>query len=267
MTISFLQIVLIGLWGMIAGMGAILDESQTHRPLISATVVGIILGIPVEGLMIGGTLELIALAWSNIGAAIAPDTAIASIVAVILAYTAGGNLSPVEAATLGIPVASAGLVLAIFARTITVAFQHMADRAGERGDLSALNWIHLGALIVQALRVAIPVLIVAMIASASVVQGWLNSIPEVVTDGLAIAGGMMSVIGYAMVVNMMKAKHTMPFFFLGFVVASFTSYNLIALGIIGLVMALVYLQLSPKFNKSSQVVMVNASDDLDNELD
>lgn len=266
MAISFLQIVLIGLWGMVAGMGAILDETQTHRPLISATMIGIILGIPVEGIIIGGTLELIALAWSNIGAAIAPDTAIASIVAVILAKVSG-DMDPLTVISIAIPVATVGMVLAIFARTITVAFQHMADRAGERGDLDALNWIHLGALLVQALRVAIPVIFVAIIANASVVQDALQAIPKVITDGLSIAGGMMAVIGYAMVINMMKARHTMPFLFLGFVVATFTSYNLIALGIIGVVIALVYLQLSPKFNKSSQVVVASASDDLDNELD
>ena len=43
----------------------------------------------------------------------------------------------------------------------------------------------------------------------------LNAIPEVVTRGLQIAGGFIVVVGYAMVINMMRAGALMPFFFLG----------------------------------------------------
>ena len=46
----------------IAGMGSVLDEFQTHRPLIVCTVIGLILGDLKTGIMLGGTLELIALA-------------------------------------------------------------------------------------------------------------------------------------------------------------------------------------------------------------
>ncbi len=58
----------------------------------------------------------------------------------------------------------------------------------------------------------------------------LDSIPQVVTDGLNIAG-MIVVVGYAMVINMMRAGYLMPFFYLGFVTAAFTDFNLVALGL------------------------------------
>lgn len=48
---------------------------------------------------------------------------------------------------------------------------------------------------------------------------------EVVTNGLNIAGGMIVVVGYAMVINMMRAGYLMPFFYLGFVTAAFTNFN------------------------------------------
>lgn len=51
----------------------------------------------------------------------------------------------------------------------------------------------------------------------------------------------------------------MPFFFLGFVVASFTSFNLVALGVLGTVAAIVYIQLSPKYHAAA----ANDIDDLD----
>ena len=79
MGISTVQIVLLVIFGCIAGMGSVLDSFQTHRPLIACTVVGLILGDVKTGILLGGTLEMIALGWMNIGAAIAPDAALASV--------------------------------------------------------------------------------------------------------------------------------------------------------------------------------------------
>ena len=75
------------------------------------------------------------------------------------------------------------------------------------------------------MRIAIPAVIVAISVGTSEVQGLLNAIPEVVTGGLNIAGGMIVVVGYAMVINMMRAGYLMPFFYLGFVTAAFTNFN------------------------------------------
>lgn len=115
-------------------------------------------------------------------------------------------------------------------RTITVAFQHAADKAAENGNLTALSWLHVSSLFLQAMRIAIPAVIVAISVGTSEVQGLLNAIPEVVTSGLNIAGGMIVVVGYAMVINMMRAGYLMPFFYLGFVTAAFTNFNLVAPG-------------------------------------
>jgi PTS system sorbose-specific IIC component len=59
MEISTLQIIAIFIFSCIAGMGSVLDEFQTH-PLIACTVIGLILGDLKTGIMLGGTLELIA---------------------------------------------------------------------------------------------------------------------------------------------------------------------------------------------------------------
>ncbi|NHB91314.1 PTS mannose/fructose/sorbose transporter subunit IIC [Photorhabdus cinerea] len=267
MEITVVQISLIFIVACIAGMDSILDEFQFHRPLVACTLIGIILGDMTTGVIIGGTLEMIALGWMNIGAAIAPDAALASIISTILVIAGGRDIG--EGIALAIPLAAAGQVLTIIVRTITVAFQHAADNAAERGNLRAISLIHLSALLLQAMRIAIPALIVALSVGTNEVQQLLASIPEVVTNGLNIAGGMIVVVGYAMVINMMRAGYLMPFFYLGFVTAAFTDFNLVALGIIGIVMAVLYIQLSPKYNKSQVVTAApgHTNNDLDNELD
>lgn len=135
-------------------------------------------------------------------------------------------------------------------------------------NLTAISWIHVSSLFLQAMRVAIPAVIVALSVGTSEVQNMLNAIPEVVTNGLNIAGGMIVVVGYAMVINMMRAGYLMPFFYLGFVTAAFTNFNLVALGVIGTVMAVLYIQLSPKYNRvAGAPAQAAGNNDLDNELD
>ena len=235
--------------GLICGMGSVLDERQTHRPLVACTLIGLALGDLKTGVMVGGTLELVALGWMNVGAAMAPDAALASVIAAILVIKGGQPAQ--ESIAIAIPVAVAGQMLTIFVRTIAVFFQHQADKFAKEANFRGVELCHFSALLLQGLRVAIPAAIVVATASAENVQAFLGKIPVEVAEGLRIAGNVVVVVGYAMVINMMSARALMPFFFLGFVVAVFSGYNLIGLGIIGAVLAIVYIQLSPRFNKSA----------------
>ena len=160
--------------------------------------------------------------------------------------------------------------------------------------------MHFTALGLQGLRVAIPTAAVAALASGDTVKNALEMIPKVITDGLNIAGGFIVVVGYAMVINMMKARKLMPFFFLGFIFATFaTTYGgkatigdhskgiakwvidlapngatLVALGILGACLAVIYVQLNPEFHDSvrlpaaaSPAASGGSSSDLDDDLD
>lgn len=272
MELSGVQLIAIFIVSAIAGMGSVLDEFQTHRPLIACTLVGAILGDMTTGIIIGGTLEMIALGWMNIGAAMAPDAALASVISTILVIA--GHQSIGAGIAIAMPLAAAGQVLTIICRTITVFFQHKADGFAQEGNLRGIDICHLGALLLQALRVAVPSLLVAMYIGTDAVQGLLNAIPPVITGGLQVAGGFIVVVGYAMVINMMNAGYLMPFFFLGFVTAAFTEFNLVAFGVIGLVCAIVYIQLSPKYHQVAAPAAISAGsaksdvdDDLDDELD
>ncbi len=248
MEISTLQIIAIFLFSCIAGMGSVLDEFQTHRPLIACTVIGLILGDLKTGIILGGTLGLIALGWMNVGAAQSPDSALASIISAILVIV--GQQSITTGIAIALPVAAAGQVLTVFARTITVVFQHAADKAAEEARFRTIDILHVSALGVQALRVAIPALIVSLFVSADMVSNMLNAIPEFVTRGLQIAGGFIVVVGYAMVLRMMGVKYLMPFFFLGFLAGGYFDLSLLAFGGVGVIMALVYIQLNPQWRKA-----------------
>ncbi|MDR4204791.1 PTS mannose/fructose/sorbose transporter subunit IIC, partial [Bacillus subtilis subsp. spizizenii ATCC 6633 = JCM 2499] len=95
-----------------------------------------------------------------------------------------------------VALAAAGQALTIFVRTITVFFIHRADRYAKEGNIKGIEIMHITAMVFQALRVMIPTLIVALI-SVSAVQAFLGNIPDVITKGLQIGGGIVVVVGYA----------------------------------------------------------------------
>lgn len=222
-----IQIILLLVIAAITGMGSVLDEGQTHRPLVACTLVGWVLGDMTTGIILGGTLEMMALGWMNVGLAMAPDTAIASVISTILVINTNQGIG--EGIAIAVALAAAGQALTIFVRTMTVFLIHRADTYAEKGNMRGIEIMHITALGFQALRVMIPTFVVVMMSVDSV-QAMLNGIPPVVTHGLQIGGGIIVVVGYAMVINMMSVKYLMPFFFAGFLIAAFTSFNLVGLG-------------------------------------
>lgn len=235
-----MTLVLLFIVAAITGMAAVLDEAQFHRPVIACTMTGAVLGDLTTGIILGGTLEMMALGWMNVGAAMAPDAALASVVSTILVIV--GHQSIGAGIALAVPLAAAGQVLTIFVRTITVFFQHLADKYAEEGSCRGIEMCHLAGLILQALRVALPAVAIYMVAGTDTVNDALNSIPEVITRGLQVAGGFIVVVGYAMVINLMNAQKLMVYFFLGFLLAVFTDINLIGFGAIGAICAYFHIQ-------------------------
>ena len=123
-----------------------------------------------------------------------------------------------------------------------VADRAQMDAAAAKGSFKGVEAWHIIAVCLQGIRIAIPAAALLAIPSSAVAAA-LNSMPAWLTDGMSIGGGMVVAVGYAMVINMMATKETWPFFALGFVFACVSEFTLIALGVIGVVIAIVYLGL------------------------
>lgn len=246
---NIVSIILVIFVAFLAGMEGILDEFQFHQPLVACTLVGLVTGHLEAGIVLGGSLQMIALGWANIGAAVAPDAALASVAsAIILVLGLEGKTGFTQtdistAIAVAVPLAVAGLVLTMIVRTIAVPVVHIMDRAAEEGNYRKMELWHILAVIMQGLRIAIPAGALLFIP-ASAVQAALAAMPAWLADGMAIGGGMVVAVGYAMVINMMATKEVWPFFAIGFVVAAITQITLIGLGVLGVALALIYLNLS-----------------------
>lgn len=241
---SIISMVLVILIAFLAGMEGILDEFQFHQPLVACTLIGLVTGNLTAGIILGGTLQMIALGWANIGAAVAPDAALASVASAIILVLGGqGEKGIPSAIAIAVPLAVAGLFLTMVVRTAAVPIVHMMDTAAEEGNFKKIEALHIFAVCLQGIRIAIPAAALLFIP-AETVQSFLESMPAWLTEGMAIGGGMVVAVGYALVINMMATKEVWPFFVIGFVVAAISQLTLIALGALGLALAFIYLNLS-----------------------
>ena len=246
MDLNIIQIILVIIIAFLAGVGGILDEFQFQQPLVACTLIGLVTGNLMPCLILGGSLQMIALGWANIGAAVAPDAALASIAAAIILVLSGEGQSGISSAiAIAIPLAVAGLLLTIICRTIATAFAHFMDAAAKEGNIRKVEMWHIIAICMQGVRIALPAALILVIG-AGPIRTLLTSMPAWLTDGLAIGGGMVVAVGYAMVINMMATKEVWPFFAIGFVLATISQITLMGLGAIGVALALIYLTLSKK---------------------
>ncbi|QOY60089.1 PTS mannose/fructose/sorbose transporter subunit IIC [Thermophilibacter immobilis] len=245
---SVFTVILIAIVALLAGMEGVVDEFQFHQPLVACTLIGLVSGHPTEGIMLGGSLQMMALGWANIGAAVAPDAALASVAsAIIMVLALDGGTTDTQTAisasiAVAVPLSVAGLFLTMICRTIAIPIVHIMDKAAEKADFGAIDLWQVVAILMQGVRILIPAVALCFVPSEAV-TGALNAMPAWLAGGMTVGGGMVAAVGYAMVINMMATKEVWPFFALGFALAALSQLTLIALGVIGVSLALIYLGL------------------------
>ena len=234
---SLVQIILVVIVAFIIGCSSVNDQIETYQPVVACSLIGLVTGHLELGVMLGGSLQLITMGWANVGAII-----------LILGGQGAKGIGP--AIALAVPLAVAGLALTMFVRTATVFIAHAMDSRAEAADIAGIERWHFIGMALQGLRVAIPALLLLLIP-AHIVQTGLEAMPEWLTSGMTIGGGMVVAVGYAMVINMMSSREVWPFFFLGFALAALKELTLISLGVIGLCLAVMYLALEASGSNGS----------------
>jgi len=227
--------------GLVAIEGLAAFQVMLSQPLVLGPLIGLFLGDVKSGLLIGAELQLIWMGIVGIGAAVPPDIIVGTGVATSLAILSGAGTE--VALALAVPVALGAQALDILIRTLNAGLIHRADRLVEQGNYRGIEITHLAGMAGFFLRGFIPTFL-AVWLGAEWVARLVENLPEWLTSGLNTAGGMMAALGFAMLIQMIGAKKLFPYLFLGFALAVFFNANLIAIAIIGTVLALLHVQFS-----------------------
>ncbi|MCL2619028.1 MAG: PTS sugar transporter subunit IIC [Defluviitaleaceae bacterium] len=237
-----IQALLVGLWVT----WAIIDEQtlqlQTTRPIITGTVVGIIMGDPLMGLLVGATVELMFLAVVFVGTAVPPDPTLSAAIATALAIATGAGIE-VAIAT-AIPVALIGqAVTTLQFSVVNVFFMHQGDKAAAAGNSKRLMLHNVLPLAMNALFYGLPAFL-AVYYGPQFVLPIIEAIPERVIQGLAVGGGMIGAVGFALLLKSIKATHLWPYFLVGFVAMVYLNLNLLGIGLVAVTAASLHAILS-----------------------
>lgn len=231
------------------------------KPLVLGFLTGLVLGDPVQGTIVGSTIQLIYLGLMSTGGSYPADSALAGIVGTAVAIQ--GGLSAEQAVAIAVPVGLAGTVLYQFRMLSAVPFTHMADKAAEEGDTRKVFLANVvGPQVVLAAIYMIPCTIVCMFG-VDAISDLINSMAETTfIRVLGVIGGYLAVIGIAMNMKAIFKGEAVPFFFAGFLMVVYLGLDLVALSCFAVIFAVVYASLK---GSGSTVALAAAEEDDEDE--
>lgn len=109
-----------------------------QRPLVCGALTGLVLGHPVEGAVIGATINLVYLGFMSAGGSMPADMGLAGVLGT--AYAIAGGLDTDTALALAVPIGILGTIVWAARMTFDSIFVHMADKYIENEQYNKI-WI------------------------------------------------------------------------------------------------------------------------------
>jgi len=205
-----------------------------YRPLAAGLFVGIILGDPAQGALIGGAINLFYLGFIGAGGTIPSDPGLAGWLGTTIAIAGGLNYA--EALAIAVPLGLLGTIVFYTRMTVDSAFAHLADRYAERGWLTGLTIANVVLPQIFLFAITFTPVFLASLKGVPFIVDVIHSLPIWVLNGLAVAGGILPAIGIAMNMRFIFRWPFIPYFFLGYflIVASNGSLPIVIVAAIGL---------------------------------
>lgn len=238
--LNFFQILLISLWAFWGIIDALSFNFGMNNCIAASLFTGIVVGDPTYGLIVGGTLQMTQLGVGTYGGA-----SILNITSSGMITTALGSISGEEpvalAASIGVALAALFVQLDILARFSNTLFQHIADKYVEEGNTKGINLMnHLG-IIPWGLSRGLPVFLLLTFGQP-MVDTLMNIVPVWLMDGFKIAGGLLPVVGFVILLRFLPVMKKPQFLLLGFVLAAYLKVPVLGVGLLGLVGSLIVYQ-------------------------
>jgi PTS system mannose-specific IID component len=220
-----------------------LGTTLLSRPLVLGPLVGLVLGDVTQGVMIGATLELIFMGNIKVGAAIPPDIITGGVLGTAFAILS--HKGPAIALALAVPISILSEMVISGLFVFRAIFNKKFNQYAEEGDYRKIQQLHILSGLLKPLLMGI-IIFIALELGTNAVKSFLDLIPAWVQSGLQVAGNMLPALGFALLMNLMFNKRVAPYFFLGFMLAAYLKLPIIAIGGLGVIIALIVTQTPPK---------------------
>ncbi|MHC5227297.1 PTS mannose/fructose/sorbose/N-acetylgalactosamine transporter subunit IIC [Enterococcus sp. LJL99] len=234
MHLSAIQIILITLYAFIAINDSLISNTLT-QPAIAGMISGLIMGDLTTGLMVGGTLQLMRLGIAAFGGASVPDYFTGAVLGTAFAVISGKG--PEYGIGLAVPVSLLMLQLDVAARFCNVYLLHLIDKAIDKMQVKRIPKLVLSGSFLWGLSRAVPILLMLLLGDVAVTTITEN-MPEWLMTGLKTAGGVLPVVGIAILLRYLPTKQFIPYLLLGFFLAAYLNVPMMGISIVGVVAAI-----------------------------
>ena len=132
--------------------------------------------------------------------------------------------------------------------SINIFFQNKAEKYAEAENYKGIERMHYCGVFSTMCTSGIPVLL-TVIFGPKLVGGIINYIPDWLSSGLSIAGGLLPAVGIGLLLRYLPVKSYFGYLIVGFVAAVYLKVSILGVALIGFAIALIIYK-----NKSTEVV-------------
>ncbi len=197
---------------------------------------GLAMREPTEGLVIGGTMELMNIGLNPLGGSSVPNYKVGTVLGTAFSLATQQGLE--VAIAIGIPAGTLYIQLDVFAKMIGTWIYHQAMKANDEMKFKQVyRWCDFG-FVITLLMKAIPVLLI-LIAGSQVVEIVLSWLPTWFMNGMKVAGGILPALGFVVLLHSLPLKKSYMFLILCYVLYAYLNMPVLGVSLIGLVITLI----------------------------
>jgi PTS system mannose-specific IIC component len=247
MQITVFQIIALTIYSFVGIYDALETDIGLSRPIFAGLFAGLVMGDVKLGLEVGATLQLMILGIGTYGGASIPDYMTAALLGTMFGVLSGKGLT--FAIGLAVPIGLLLVELDVLARFTNTIFQHRADKYAKVGDIKGIERMNILGVLPWGLSRAIPTFL-ACIFGSTICGTILNYLPTWLMNGLKTSGGILPVVGIAILLKFLPTKRYIAYLIVGFVAAAYLKVPMVGVALVGLALAFIEYQKSEHNTKT-----------------
>lgn len=208
-------------------------------PLVAGLIYGVLFGQLEYGLEVGATVMMAYMGLVAIGGSIPSEMALAGYLGV--AMTMLSNSPASVGLTIAVPLGLLGVLCQNAKMALNPIWVHKADQYAAQGNTRGVVLMNLvGSQVIPFITYFIPTFL-CVYFGAPFLEQILAMVPVQVIEILKLIGNMVPALGLAMLMTFLFRKTTVPFFIIGFVLASYLGMDIMSLAMLGIAAGILHL--------------------------
>jgi PTS system mannose-specific IIC component len=251
LNITVFQIIALSVYAFIGIYDALETDIGLSRPIFAGLFAGLVMGDVKLGLEVGATLQLMILGVGTYGGASIPDYMTAALLGTMFGVVSGQGLT--FAIGLAVPIGLLLVNLDVLARFTNTIFQHKADKYALKGDIKGIERMNILGVLPWGLSRALPTFL-ACIFGSTICGTIVKDLPTWLMSGLKTSGGILPVVGIAILLRFLPAKRYIAYLIIGFIAAAYLKVPMVGVALAGLALAFIEYQKSEHNTKTLEGV-------------